>query len=371
VISIHDLGKRFGGTTLFAGASLQFLPGCRYGVVGANGCGKSTLLKILSGSEHASEGEVSIPKRAALGVLRQDHFAFERERILDVAMMGNAELWSALQEKEQLLARAAESFDGDRYAAVEDVVVRFDGYTREARTGEILEGLGIPTAVHREPLSTLSGGFKLRVLLAQVLAARPDALLLDEPTNHLDILSIRWLERFLADFPGVVLIVSHDHRFLDNVATHIVDIDYETVQLYRGNYRAFVDAKRAERELREREIEKREKEIADHRAFVERFRAKATKARQAQSRQKMIDRIEIEPLPQSSRRHPSFRFVPRRPSGRRALSLAEVSKRFGERPGPRRSGSGRFWSSRNGSPRSSSTPRSRSKSWSGAVSAAS
>ena len=175
--------------------TLQFDPGQLYGVVGANGSGKSTLLKILSGEESASDGEITMPRRATLGVLRQDHFEYEDVRILDVVMMGNRELWEAMAEKEVILARAEQEFDGDRYAVLEDLITQRGGYTLESRAGEILEGLGIETAAHDQPLSTLSGGFKLRVLLAQVLAAEPDVLLLDEPTNHLDILSIRWLER--------------------------------------------------------------------------------------------------------------------------------------------------------------------------------
>jgi ATPase subunit of ABC transporter with duplicated ATPase domains len=332
MISISNLSKRFGADTLFAGVSLQFQPGCCYGVVGANGSGKSTLLRILCGRESASDGEVSVPKRATLGVLEQDHFQYEGERILDVVMMGNAELWQAMVEKEHLLAHAEQHFDGDRYAELEDLIVRQDGYSLEARAGEILEGLGIPTSSHEAPLSTLSGGFKLRVLLAQVLAARPDVLLLDEPTNHLDILSIRWLERFLTEFKGCTLVVSRDHRFLDNAATHIVDVDYETIQIYPGNYQEFVRAKAEERERREKEIGKREKEIADQKASIERFRAKATKARQAQSKLKSIDRIVIEKLPQSSRRYPTFRFRQRRPSGREVIEVEGVAKRFGGRP---------------------------------------
>ncbi len=330
MISLSNLGKHFGDQTLFAGVSLQFNSGERYGVVGANGCGKSTLLKILSREESPSEGEVSIARRATLGVLGQDHFRYENDRILDVVMMGNALLWQAMAEKEQILARAEEQFDGTRYAELEDIILQGDGYTLESRAGEILEGLGIETALHDQPLSTLSGGFKLRVLLAQVLASEPDALLLDEPTNHLDILSIRWLEKFLEDFKGAALMVSHDHRFLDNVATTIVDVDYDTVKAYPGNYQAFVRAKRTERERREREIAKNEAKIAEHKAFVERFRAKATKARQAQSKLKAIDRIELVELPQSSRRYPRFRFQQRRPSGRQVLAIDGVSKSYGD-----------------------------------------
>ena len=328
MISLSNLSKYYGDQVLFEGVSLQFNRGERYGIVGANGCGKSTLLKILCGDESASDGELAIPKRAVLGVLKQDHFEYEEDRILDVVMMGNAPLWSAMEEKEKILAKAEDYFDGDRYAELEEIIVQGDGYGLEARAGEILEGLGIASAVHEQPLSTLSGGFKLRVLLAQVLASEPDALLLDEPTNHLDILSIRWLEEFLQGFRGVALLISHDHRFLDTVATSIVDVDYQTIKSYPGNYAHFMRAKREERERREAEIEKREAEIAGHKAFVERFRAKASKARQAQSKLKAIDRIEIESLPESSRRYPRFRFEQKRPSGKQVIELKGITKRY-------------------------------------------
>ncbi|HSM60671.1 MAG TPA: ABC-F family ATP-binding cassette domain-containing protein [Longimicrobiales bacterium] len=335
MISVSNLAKAYGDRTLFRNVSFQLDPGERYGLVGANGSGKTTLLNIVSGREEPTEGSVSVPKALRLGVLRQDHFLFEEEEILAVAMMGNPELWKAIVEKEALLARAASdpaSFDGDRFSVLEETVQRHDGYAAEARAGTILEGLGLPTEVHRNPLSTLSGGFKLRVLLAQVLASAPDVLLLDEPTNHLDILSIRWLEKFLADFPGPVVVISHDHRFLDNVVTTILDVDYETVTRYRGNYTDFVDAKQAERERREREIENREREIAHHQEFVDRFRAKASKARQAQSKLRMIEKkaSQLEALPGSSRRYPAFRFEPARASGRDVLTLKGVRKSFGD-----------------------------------------
>jgi ATPase subunit of ABC transporter with duplicated ATPase domains len=328
---VTDLGKSYGQQTLFEGVSLQFNPGNKYGLVGANGSGKSTFLKILTGEELQSEGDINMPKRLKLGVLQQDHYRYEHMPILEVAMMGNHEVWEAMVEKERLLENAAEEFDADRYAEVEDLILRHDGYTLEARAGEVLEGLGIPTEIHRNALSTLSGGFKLRVLLAQVLAADPDALLLDEPTNHLDILSIRWLEKFLEDYKGLALVISHDHRFLDNICTHIVDVDYETIMIYPGNYTAFMEAKSGNRDRKEAEIEKREAEIARHKEFVDRFKAKATKARQAQSKMKMIGKIVIERLPQSSRRYPTFKFKQVRPSGRQVLELEGISKSYGDK----------------------------------------
>ncbi len=332
MIAVSGLGKSFGAQTLFSNVSFQLDPGKRYGLVGANGSGKSTLLKVLAGDDLPSEGDLSIPKKSVVGVLRQDHFEYEDCRILDVALMGNPELWAAMEAKEELLAHADQDFDAEKYSELEDTILRHDGYRAEADAGEILEGLGIPTERHTEPLSALSGGFKLRVLLAQVLAARPDVLLLDEPTNHLDILSIRWLEKFLCEFAGVLVVVSHDHRFLDNVVTHILDVDYETVILYPGSYSRFAEAKVEQRRMKEAEIGKREREIAHHKAFVERFRAKATKARQAKSKQKLIDRIEIERLPASSRRYPIFRFPACRPSGKDVVTITDVSKAYGEDP---------------------------------------
>ena len=332
MIAVSDLGKSFGPQTLFEGVSIQFNPGNRYGLVGANGSGKSTFLKVLTGEELPSEGTINLPKRLKLGVLQQDHFRYEQMPILEVAMMGNHEVWEAMVEKDELLANSETEFDSDRYAELEDLILRHDGYTLEARAGEILEGLGIPTEVHRNPMSTLSGGFKLRVLLAQVLASEPDALLLDEPTNHLDILSIRWLERFLTEtFKGLAVIISHDHRFLDNICTHIVDVDYETIMLYPGNYTAFMSAKVGNRDRKEAEIEKREAEIAKHKDFIDRFKAKATKARQAQSKVKMIEKIVIERLPQTSRRYPVFKFKQGRPSGKQVLEVEGISKAYGDK----------------------------------------
>ncbi len=330
MIAVSDLAKTYGVQVLFQAVNFQLNADHRYGLVGANGSGKTTLLRILSGEEDPTEGEVSLPKRVRVGVLDQDHFRFDKTSILQVAMMGHRRLWNAMLEKERILEAADDHFDAERYAEIEDVILSLDGYSFEARAGEILEGLGIPTEGHLQPLSTLSGGFKLRVLLAQVLASEPEALFLDEPNNHLDILSIRWLEKFLAGYRGCAVVISHDHRFLDNVCTDILDIDYETVTLYTGNYTAFAAAKIAERERRESEIERQEKKIAQHQAFADRFRAKATKARQAQSKLKLIDRIEVKPLPRSSRRYPVFRFRQARPSGKQALHVEGLRKSYGD-----------------------------------------
>ena len=331
MISVSNLGKSFGQQTLFKNASFQFNPGNRYGLVGANGSGKSTFLKILAGKEMPSEGTLNMPKKLRLGVLEQDHFKYESFAILDVVMMGHQDLWKAMQEKEELLSKADQSFDGERYAELEDLILRHDGYTLESRAGEILEGLGIPTATHRLPLSSLSGGFKLRVLLAQVLASEPDCLLLDEPTNHLDILSIRWLEKFLVDFLGLAIVISHDHRFLDNVCNYIVDVDYETMLVYPGNYQDFLDAKVEERDRKEAEIDKQEKKIAEQKAFIERFKAKATKARQASSKAKMIERMVVVKLAPSSRRYPIFQLKQKRPSGKTVVEIEKLGKSYGEK----------------------------------------
>ncbi len=332
MISVSGLSKSFGAQTLFTDVTFRLNPGERYGLVGANGSGKTTLLNILIGDEQPTDGTVAVAKRLRLGTLQQDQFLYEDQEILGVTMMGNRELWQAIVEKDSLLANAEADFDGDRYSELEDIIVRHDGYSAEARAAEILEGLGLMTACHRDAISTLSGGFKLRVLLAQVLAGSPDILLLDEPTNHLDILSIRWLEKFLQNFAGPVVVISHDHRFLDNVCTNILDVDYQTVSLYSGNYTAFRDAKQAERERKEKEIGKREKEIAHHQAFIDRFRAKASKARQAQSKVRMIEKKaeSLSTLPPSSRRYPTFRFQQVRPSGRETLKTKGITKAFGD-----------------------------------------
>ena len=332
MITLSNIGKFYGDQTLFTNVSFQLNAGERYGLVGANGSGKTTLLNMLSGDLEPSEGAITVPQRLRLGVLQQDQFLYEDESILNIALMGNAALWKVTVAKERLLAASAEHFDADKFAQLEETFLHCDGYTAQARAGAILEGLGLPAHIHDDPLSTLSGGFKLRVLLAQVLASAPDVLLLDEPTNHLDILSIRWLETFLCDFSGPVVIISHDHRFLDNISTCILDIDYETIQLYRGDYTAFLQAKQAERARREKEIAGREREIAHHQQFVDRFRAKATKARQAQSKLRLIEKREEEmvELPRSSRRYPAFRFEQRRASGRDVLVLKGVKKAFGD-----------------------------------------
>ncbi len=330
MISINDLGKSHGAQVLFNGFSLQLGMGHRYGVVGANGSGKSTILRILAGEEEASAGEMNVPKKARIGWLKQDQYAYDEVSILNVVMMGNEELYAAIVEKDALLANAHLEFDGDRYAELEDIVMRHDGYAAESRAAEILEGLNIPESKHREPMSVLSGGFKLRVLLAQVLAGDPDVLLLDEPTNHLDILSIRWLEKFLTSYRGCAMVVSHDRKFLNGVCTHILDVDYEVVTLYRGDYDTFEVMKAEERGRREGENDKREQEIAHHKKFIDKFKAKASKARQANSKAKRMAKIVIETLAQSSRRYPNFKFEQCRASGKEVLSVKHVRKAYDE-----------------------------------------
>jgi ATPase subunit of ABC transporter with duplicated ATPase domains len=330
MIATTNLAKEYGARVLFEDVSLQLNAGSRYGLVGANGSGKTTFLRVLAGDEEASSGTVSIAKRARVGVLRQDRFLDDGEIILDLAMRGDAVVWNALTEQRRLMD-AGGDIDAGRMADLEDLIAAHDGYTLEGRASEVLEGLAIPTRFHRLPLSTLSGGFKLRVLLAQVLVGGVDVLLLDEPTNHLDILTIRWLEKFLAGYVGCAVIISHDQRFLDNVTSHTLDVDYRTLTLYTGNYSKAIIEKAAARERKETSIGRAEDEIARKRAFVERFGAKNTKATQAQSRLKQIEKIVVEELEESSRRTPQFKVTPERPSGRDVLELQAISKSYGDK----------------------------------------
>jgi ATPase subunit of ABC transporter with duplicated ATPase domains len=327
MIDTTDLAKEYGARVLFEHVTLQLNAGSRYGLVGANGSGKTTLLRLLAGDEEASHGTITLKKRARLGVLRQNRFLDDEAIILDLAMRGDAVVWDALCEQHRIAHEGHP--DPGRVSDLEDIIAAHDGYTLEARASRVLEGLAIPVRLHRSPLATLSGGFKLRVLLAQVLVGGADILLLDEPTNHLDILTIRWLEKFLAEYTGCAVIISHDQRFLDNVTSHTLDVDYRTITLYTGSYSTFVKDKAAIRERKEATIGRAEDEIARKRAWVERFGAKNTKATQAQSRLKQIERIEVEELVESSRRTPHLRFVPDRPSGRDVLAIENLCKSYG------------------------------------------
>ena len=330
MIATQNLTKEFAARVLFEGVTLQLNPGSRYGLVGANGSGKTTFMKMLCGDESISSGTVTIAKRARVGVLRQDRFLDDSEMILDLAMKGDLPVWQALSQQ-HLLEQGKITLDPAKMAELEDIIGANDGYTLEARSSRVLEGLGIPVPAHRQPLGTLSGGFKLRVLLAQVLVGGMDVLLLDEPTNHLDILTIRWLERFLATYDGCAVIISHDQRFLNNVTTHMLDVDYQTITQYTGNYLAFEKQKALVREQKELGIERAQEEIARKRAFVDRFGAKASKASQAQSRLKQIEKIEVEELVATSRRAPHLKFEAERPSGREVLELNGISKAYGEK----------------------------------------
>jgi ATPase subunit of ABC transporter with duplicated ATPase domains len=329
MIAISDLAKTFGDRVLFEQVNLQLNAGSRYGVVGANGGGKSTFLRILMGEEPETTGTIAIPKSARLGMLRQDRFLDDAEPVIRVAMRGDEIAFAALDELEAL--GRSEDPDPDRLGACDEILHATGGYALESHAAQILVGLGVEESALKQPLGRLSGGYKLRVLLAQALVGRPDALFLDEPTNHLDIVSIRWLERFLLAYRGVAVVVSHDHRFLNEVATHILDVDYGTIQQYPGNYDAFLASKVETRDRKEAEVARVERAIEEKKASLERFKAKATKARQANSRLKQLERVEIVRLQPSSRRYPKFGFPIGRPSGKDVLKLDHLSKAF-DRP---------------------------------------
>ena len=331
MILLENLTKRFGPKILFENVSMQFDPGKRYGLTGANGAGKSTLLKMLSGEEDSDTGSVSIPGSLRLGVLRQNHFAYDKERLLDAVMKGNAALWGALEEKERLLAGEVTDEVGVRLGELECTIAEENGYVAESDAAELLVGLGLPEARHQDTMSTLPAGYKLRVLIAQVLFSRPDVLLLDEPTNHLDLDSIRWLEQFLIGYQGTLVLVSHDRHFLNVVATHIADVDYQTITVYTGNYDDFVSAKYENRARAEAQNASAKKKIAELQSFVDRFGSHASKSKQAQSRVKQIEKLEVKELKRSSLIRPFIRFELEKPSGRDVLRMEGVDKAFGKK----------------------------------------
>jgi ATPase subunit of ABC transporter with duplicated ATPase domains len=329
VILLEKLTKRFGPKILFENVSMQFDPGKRYGLTGANGAGKSTLIKMLAGEEDSDTGAVSIPASLRLGVLRQNHFAYESERLLDAVMMGNEALWGAMQEKDRLLAGEVTDEIGVRLGELEGTIAEENGYAAESDAAELLVGLGLTTEQHDKKMSTLPSGYKLRVLLAQVLFSQPDVLLLDEPTNHLDLDSIRWLETFLKSFRGTLVVVSHDRHFLNSVVTHVADVDYQTITVYTGNYAEFVAAKYENRARAEAQNATAKKKIAELQSFVDRFGSHASKSKQAQSRVKQIEKLEVKELKRSSLVRPFIRFEFDKPSGRDVLRMEGVGKAFG------------------------------------------
>jgi ATPase subunit of ABC transporter with duplicated ATPase domains len=327
MISVQNVSKAFGPKKLFEDVDVSFAPGNRYGLTGPNGAGKTTFMKILSGDEEADTGQIIRPKK--LGILRQDHFRYEDNRVLDVVLMGNEALWAALSEKEKLLAKGDISDeDGHRLAELEGTIAEEDGYSAESDAATLLSGLGIEEPWHDQPMRALAGGYKLRVLLAQALFGKPAGLLLDEPTNHLDIDSIRWLEKFLHAYDGVLITISHDRHFLNAICTHIADIDYQTIINYPGGYDDMVRQKGQVRARVESENAEKKKKIAQLQDFVARFHA-GTRASQVQSRIRAMQKLKLEDLKRSNIQAPFIKLEQKGPSGKQTLTVENVSKRFG------------------------------------------
>jgi ATPase subunit of ABC transporter with duplicated ATPase domains len=329
MLSTTNLSIQFEAKPLFEHVSVKFGDGNRYGLIGANGCGKSTLMKILGGELEPSSGDVVLQSGGRLGKLNQNQFAYEDERVLDVVMQGHAEMWSAMQERDRIYANP-EATDADymRAAELEGRIAEYDGYTAEARAGAILIDAGIDESKHHVPMREVPPGLKLRVLLAQALFSRPDVLLLDEPTNNLDIHSIGWLEKVLNDYDATMVIISHDRHFLNRVCTHIADLDYRQLKIYPGNYDEFMLASTQARARVESANAKAKAQISDLQEFVRRFSANASKARQATSRKRQIEKIKIEEMRPSTRQNPYIRFEQVKKLYRSAVTVEHLSFRY-------------------------------------------
>ncbi len=326
-----NLTIQFGAKPLFENVSVKFGDGNRYGLIGANGCGKSTFMKILAGVLEPSGGNVSLDNHERMAFLRQDQFAYEDQRVLDVVMMGHEEMWQAMQERDAIYANPdATEEDYMKAADLEAVYAEYDGYTAEARAGELLLGVGIPTEQHTGTMSAVAPGWKLRVLLAQALFANPDILLLDEPTNNLDINTIRWLEDVLNNRNSTMIIISHDRHFLNQVCTHTCDMDYGTLKVYPGNYDDYMEAAQSARAQQAKDNARAKEKVAELQEFVRRFSANKSKAKQATSRLKMIDKIEIAEFKPSSRQYPfiRFEFDDKEKLHRQAVEIEKLSHGF-------------------------------------------
>ena len=333
MISASNVTIQFGSKPLFENISVKFSGSNRYGVIGANGCGKSTFMNILSGELEPTSGNVSVTPNERIGKLSQDQFAFEEYSVIDTVIMGHSELWKVKQERERIYALPEMTEqEGIRVAELEIEFAEMDGYTAESRAGEFLSGAGIEESLHFGPMSDVAPGWKLRVLLAQALFADPDILLLDEPTNNLDINAIRWLEGVLSNQKSTIIIISHDRHFLNSVCTHMADIDFGELRVYPGNYDDFMIASTAARELLQNENTKKKAQIADLQQFVSRFSANASKAKQATSRAKQIEKIELADIKRSSRVSPYIRFNQDKKLFRQALTIEGLAKGFDEGP---------------------------------------
>jgi ATPase subunit of ABC transporter with duplicated ATPase domains len=329
MLSLNNVSMRYGARILFEDVTCSFLEGRRYAITGPNGAGKTTLMKILEGDIEPTKGSVSRPKK--LGILRQDQFAFDEFRVIDTVIMGNTGLWKALQERDALYAKPHDQLtdkDGMRLGELEGIVGDEGGYTAEADAAILLDGLDVESALHERKMSELQGGQKVRVLLAQALFGNPAALLLDEPTNHLDLDSVHWLQDYLREYQGVLIVISHDRHFLNSVCTHTADIDYQTVIMYTGGYDEMVMAKTQIRSRIEAENAVREKKIEQLNEFIARFSA-GTRSSQVMSRKKEVERIQTSELAKSNIARPYIRFDMKNPSGRHPLEFKSLKKSYG------------------------------------------
>ncbi len=327
MITVSNVSLQFGGDTLFKNVNLQFNAGNCYGVIGANGAGKSTFLKILCGTLQPTTGEVTIPKELRMSVLKQDHFAYDAYTVLDTVIMGNERLYAIMQEKDALYAKPDFSEeDGNHAAELEAEFAELNGWEAESDVSKLLQGLGLSEDLLYQTMGDLSGNEKVKILLAQALFGNPDIILMDEPTNHLDIDAITWLEDFLSEYFGTVIVVSHDRHFLNNVCTHIVDIDYTQIKLYVGNYEFWYESSQMMQRMIRQQNKKTEEKIKELKTFIERFSANKSKSRQATSRRKLLENLSVEQLPASSRRYPFIGFDMERELGKEVLQVNGISK---------------------------------------------